>query len=465
MTARPDPDRTVAVGGPLTELERRPLIDADGRRLLESLLEHEHAPRYNHTCGDRLTAERLAAVRQLDARTRTAIGFLPGRPPPWVAPFVARVTSTVPAYRRGPVPPRFEDVPTIGRSELIADPYAFVPDDHPLDAMVVFTTTGTTDGRLAYIASTPEATAGYAVMLRAALRPYGITLDGGPGRTAVAQICWQRSTYTYASVSSFLDQAALLKLNLNPDEWRHPDDEIAFLDQVDPEVLTGDPVAFARLADLPVSIRPKALLSTAMALLPGLRARLEERFGCPAIDVYGMNEAGPIAAALPDGTAHGLLQPELYVEILDTGGRPCAEGERGEITITGGFNEAFPLLRYRTGDHAALERRGSKSVLVGLEGRAPVPLRTADGRAVNTIDVTVALRRLPLARFTVHQRADRALDVAVDTGRPGDPAPDPALVGSIEAALTELFGPVPISVTSLDGAPERVTYSSDLPAT
>ena len=110
----------------------------------------------------------------------------------------------------------------------------------------------------------------------------------------MAQICWQRSTYTYASVSSFLDQAALLKLNLNPAEWRHPDDEIAFLDDVAPEVLTGDPVAFARLADVPVSIRPKALLSTAMALLPGLRARLEERFGCPAIDVYGMNEAGNI---------------------------------------------------------------------------------------------------------------------------------------------------------------------------
>ena len=451
-------------GEMLTEAERRPLIDADGRRLLESLLEHRHAPRYNHTCGDRLTADRLAAVRELDARTRTAIGFRPGQPPPWVAGFVARVASTVPAYRRGPVPARFEDLPTIGRAALIADPYSFVPDDHPLDAMVVFTTTGTTDGRLAYIPSTPEATAAYSVMLRAALRLHGLTLEGGPGRTAVAQICWQRSTYTYASVSSFLDQAALLKLNLNPGEWRRPDDEIAFLDDVAPEVLTGDPVAFARLADLPVSIRPKALLSTAMALLPGLRARLEERFGCPAIDVYGMNEAGPIAAALPDGSGHGLLQPELYVEILDPEGRPCAEGARGEITLTGGFNAAFPLLRYRTGDHAALERRGSMPVLVGLEGRAPVPLRSVDGRAVNTIDVTVALRRLPLARFAVHQRADRSLDVAVDTGRAGGPAPDATLVASIEAALTDLFGAVAIRVGSLAGAPERVTYSSDLPA-
>ena len=450
----------------LTEAQRRPLIDADGRRLLQSLLEHDHAPRYNHTCGDRLTAAGLAEVRDLDARTRAATGFRPNEPPAWVTPFVARVMGTVPAYRRlGPAPARLEDVPTTGRAELIADPYSFVPDDHPLDDLVVFTTTGTTDGRLAYIPSTPVATAAYAVMLRAALRLHGLTLDGGPGRAAVAQICWQRSTYTYASVSTFLDQAALVKLNLNPTEWRRPDDEVAFLDAIDPEVLTGDPVAFARLADLPVAIRPKALLSTAMALLPGLRDTLQERFGCPAIDVYGMNEAGPVAAALADGSGHALLQPELYVEILDADGRPCAPGERGEITLTGGFNSAFPLLRYRTGDHAALEARGSLPVLVGLEGRAPVPLQSADGRAVNTIDVTVALRRLPLARFTVHQRADRGLEVGLDPGGAAGAVLDPALVAAVESALTELFGAVPVAVAPLAGAPERVTYSSALAPT
>ena len=448
----------------LTEAQRRPLIDDDGRRLLRDLLEHDHAPRYNHTCGDRLTVAGLAEVRDLDARTRAATGFRPGEPPSWATAYVARAMRTVPAYRRlGPAPARFTDVPTTDRAALVADPYSFVPDDHPLEDLVVFTTTGTTDGRLAYIPSTPVATAASSVMLRAALRLHGLTLDGGAGRTAVAQICWQRSTYTYVSISTFLDQGALLKLNLNPSEWRRPDDEVAFLDALDPEVLTGDPVAFARLADLPVRIRPKALLSTAMALLPGLRDRLQARFGCPAIDIYGMNEAGPVAAALPDGSGHALLQPELYLEILDADGRPCPPGERGEITLTGGFNSAFPLLRYRTGDHAALDARGSLPVLVGLDGRAPVPLQTADGRAVNTIDVTVALRRLPLARFTVHQRADRSLDVALDMGSSSSAVPlDPSLVAGVETALGELFGSVPVTITPLTG-PERVTYSSAIP--
>ena len=40
-----------------------------------------------------------------------------------------------------------------------------------------------------------------------------------------------------------------------------------------------------------------------MSLLPGLRARLEERFKCPVLDLYSMNEAGPLAVA--DASAGG----------------------------------------------------------------------------------------------------------------------------------------------------------------
>ncbi len=37
-----------------------------------------------------------------------------------------------------------------------------------------------------------------------------------------------------------------------------------------------------------------------MALLPGLRRRLEERFACPVADLYSMNEAGPVAVFDPE---------------------------------------------------------------------------------------------------------------------------------------------------------------------
>ncbi len=454
------PPPGVRPGRPLTEAQRRPLIDADGHELLAALLEHEHAPRYNHTCGDRLGAAGLAAVRAFDIETATAVAFGPDQIPPWVPSFAATVTTTVPIYRRyGADPARFTDIPTTGREDLVREPWSFVPDDHRLDDMVVFTTTGTTDGQLAYVASTPAATASYAVLLRAALRTRGLTLEGGPGTTAVAQVCWQASTYTYASVSSFLGQAAILKLNLNPTQWRRPEDVVAFLDAIAPEVVTGDPVAFAHLATLDTAIAPKALLSSAMALTAGLQGELEARFGCPVIDIYGMNEAGPIAAALPDGSGHVLLQPRLFVEVLDPHGRPCPPGVRGEITLTGGFNTALPLLRYRTGDHAALAWRGGQPVLVDLQGRAPVPFAALDGRALNTIDVTIALRRSSLARYTLHQNADLSLVLGLDA--PG--GPDASTRATLVDALHELFGPVEVTVVSIANEPERVTYSTAVP--
>src|SRR5207253_11178665 len=125
--------------------------------------------------------------------------------------------------------------------------------------------------------------------------------------------------------------------------WRHPDDRAKYLDALAPEVITGDPLSFAELATLPLRWRPRALLSTSMALRPALRRTLEERFGCPVLDLYSLNEAGPVAVFDDRAGGHVLLQPRMYVEILDRAGRPVPPGERGEVTLTGGFNPCLPL--------------------------------------------------------------------------------------------------------------------------
>src|SRR5207248_2528256 len=147
---------------------------------------------------------------------------------------------------------------------------------------------------------------------------------------------FQQSTWTYASTLPTLAQAGFAKVNLNPADWNDLADRAKFLDACNAEIYTGDPLAFSELARLPLQSRPKALISTAMALLPGLARQLEAHFGCPVIDLYSSNETGPIAAGGPDG--HVLLQPRLYVEILDAEGTPCKAGQRGEITVSGGFN-------------------------------------------------------------------------------------------------------------------------------
>ena len=415
----------------LTEIERYPWLTDDSRRLLEWLHEHPHAPRYNHHCGDRLTVAGLEGVRQFEQELTIAPpAWAPGQLPAWVPAFAADCFRDVPFYRRhGARPTDFVDIPTCSRAELSREPWAFVPDSQPLDDLLVYHTSGATGHPLS-ILSHPVVASSYLPLLRAALDLHGVKLDGGPSRVSILLICFQQRTFTYASVSSFLDGAGFAKINLNPADWRDTADRARFIDDCQPEILTGDPLSFAELARLPIHHKPRALISTAMQLLPGLRAELEARFDCPVVDLYAMNEAGPIAAGTAQGYA--LLQPHLYVETLDEAGHPCAPGERGEVTLTGGFNPFIPLLRYRTGDTASLQFNGSRPMLRDLEGRQPVVFQGSAGQQINNIDITGALKHFALPQFQLHQAANGALTLTLPVGGGNREA--------VRAALLTLFG-------------------------
>jgi phenylacetate-CoA ligase len=446
----------------LTEAQRYPLMTEDGRRLLRWLHECDYAPRYNHHCGPRLTAEGLGRVQAFEAEVRRAPPrWAPGTLPTWVPEFTAFCLRDVPFYRRyGPLPERFADLPSCRRANLSRGPWSFVPDSQPLDDLIVYCTSGTT-GHPLNVLSHPETAACYLPLLRAALGRHGVTLAGGAGTVACLLICFQQSTFTYATVSPFLDFAGFAKINLNRADWRQPEAVAKFIDACHPEIFTGDPLSFAELAQLPLSTGPKALVSTAMALLPGLRQALTAHFGCPVLDTYSLNEAGLVAVVEPSGGL-GLLQPRLYVEILDEDDRPCPPGVRGEIALTGGYNPFVPLLRYRTGDYACLVYEDDQPVLMDLEGRPPTTFRTPGGAIVNNVDVSLALRDYALPRFTLHQAADGALRLRL----PGEY--EYAQREQVRAALLQLFG-ADQHLTIEDLAPgppsgKLIQYTSDYAA-
>jgi phenylacetate-CoA ligase len=86
----------------------------------------------------------------------------------------------------------------------------------------------------------------------------------------------------------------------------------------------------------------------------GLREKLERAWGIDACDIYGLSEViGPgVAAECRQGKgALHVFDDVFYPEIVDgDSGRPVAAGERGELVLTTLSKEAFPVLRYRTGD-------------------------------------------------------------------------------------------------------------------
>jgi len=85
-----------------------------------------------------------------------------------------------------------------------------------------------------------------------------------------------------------------------------------------------------------------------------MRAKLEDAWGIDACDVYGLSEViGPgVAAECREGKgALHVFDDHFYPELIhpDTGAA-VEPGERGELVLTTLTKEAFPVLRYRTGD-------------------------------------------------------------------------------------------------------------------
>ncbi len=460
----------------MTDTARFPLLTSHGRTMLQRLREHPHAPRYTAQSGHRLTAEYLQRVRDYEAELNVAtIGWEPGAYPAWLDDFLTLCFDDVPFYRRyGDRPALFTDLPTTDRADLSREPWAFVPDSAPLADLIINATSGTT-GHPLVIPSHPVVGACYTPLIKAALRRYGIELTSGRGQVACILVGYQRKSFTYPSVTPHQDEAGHLKLNLHPADWRDPADRAAFLDDCNPEIYTGDPIAFAELAQLPLAHYPKALVSTAMMLTPALREQLQAHFGCPVLDMYGMNECGPIAVRLPPanggdqaGGGHVLLQHRLFVEILDPSGCPCPPGVRGEVTLTGGLNFFVPLLRYRTNDYASLEWRAGQPTLVGLQGRPPVIYRRginrtgvqlnapADGETLNNLDITGILKQFALPQYTLHQNTDGSLHLKLLRAT--------ANLAAVRAALLTLFGPdQALTLEEVNDFGDKVIqYTSDL---
>lgn len=411
--------------------ERYPTLTDAGREMLRFLQEQPHAPKYRNQSGNRLLPSDILEYQRFEQEVLDSrISWRPREVPDFALERAEACYRSVPHFRkRGTRPKHFEDIPPTRRGDLSRDIAPFVPDELPLDRVINFSTTGLT-GEPLLLPSHPVVPAKYLALLKKALRYRSIELSHSRGQVGVVLVGYQRPCFTYVSVTPMMGESGLAKINLDLEDWNEPEDRERYLDALNPEIYTGDPIGFAALASLPLRTRPRAMISTSMTLLEGFRQQLESHFGCPVLDIYSMNEAGTISVA--DGPGHRLLQPSLYVEILDEEGNVLPAGTRGEVTLTGGFNHYLPLLRYRTGDFAALEQIRGEPVLLGLEGRPPVMYQDHAGQWFNNINVTHQLKRFPISQFCLHQHRDRSVTVKIRDER--------LSAEQIHDALEQLFG-------------------------
>jgi phenylacetate-CoA ligase len=431
--------------------ERHPLIGESGLRMLRRLREHPDAPRFNYATGDRLRAEdlpQLAAYRERIASERGPSAAAPS------AQIVARAATwreTVPLYRRilpagADLAREWQSLPTTSRADFARAPWEFVPDDQPLDRLVIYRTAGTT-GHPISVPHHPIAIRCYEPLIEEALARHGVHPRFAADRVAAFLIGAQIRTYTYTAILHAWGGAGFAKLNIRPADWPREDSARRYVAEFSPALLTGDPISFAQMLRQDIDARPLALITTSVALSPGLREKLRARYRAPVIDWYSLVETGPIGYLCPrDANAYHLLPPDIHVEALRPDGSAAAAGERGEIAVTGGRNPFAPLLRYRTGDYGRIERGpcacGDPTPrLVELEGRSATLFRSGDGTPVSTVDLSRLLREHPLLLHEFVQHGDGRCELVI---RPlPDARPDPA---RIEADLRGALGDVPLAI-------------------
>jgi phenylacetate-CoA ligase len=83
---------------------------------------------------------------------------------------------------------------------------------------------------------------------------------------------------------------------------------------------------------------------------------IEAAWGAKVYSTYGVTELANSLCECDAGMGGHLHSDQLHLEVVDDQGRLLADGEIGEVVATTFGVEAMPLIRYRTGDCAALFR-------------------------------------------------------------------------------------------------------------
>ena len=418
--------------------ERTPLLTKAGQENLKRIKEHEAAPRWNVSIGDRLEKADLVAYDTFRKRVFSYEALLP-KVPAHIVEWVTLQREKVNLFRQA-LPTGFDvekdwaHIPTMCREDIATRPEDIVPRGESLDRLIVYDTSGTT-GHALVVPHHPRAVALNHALAEYALFKHGIEPNFSANDVACLNICAQRKTHVFCNVFTVWNEAGFAKINLNPKDWAGGKKAArTFIKDMSPLFVTADPVSLVETMKWEIPLRPALIISTALSLAEELKAQLEDYFCCPIVDWYSTTETGPIAYSIAGKRGLFFLAPDLYVEIVNEEGVPLPPGDVGEITVTGGRNPYLPLLRYRTGDYGKISTNPLR--LSQFIGRKIVFFQATDGSIVNTVDISREMRLVsPFVQHEFIQKKDGACQLKIR----------PALnanisIPAMERAIKGIFG-------------------------
>lgn len=285
--------------------------------------------------------------------------------------------------------------PLLPKQQLRADPASFVRDDPPRQ-LVTEHTSGTTATPLTLTISREEYREWYALFEARWRRWYGVSrhdrwaIVGGqpvvpPGATAPPFWVWNAA----------MRQLYLSSYHVAPHTAAS---YVQAIGQHRVEYMLGYPSSMHALAEAcrAAGLRPEPLrvvIANAEPVLDHQREVIEEVFGCPVRETYGMAEFVAAASECEHGRLH--LWPEVgALEVLQPDGdEPVPDGAMGRLVCTGLLNRTMPLIRYIVGDAGAVAPADESCpcgrtlpILRSVEGRIDDLVRTPDGRLIGRLD-------------------------------------------------------------------------------
>ncbi|MFN7918471.1 MAG: AMP-binding protein [Bryobacteraceae bacterium] len=192
-----------------------------------------------------------------------------------------------------------------------------------------------------------------------------------------------------------------------------------------------------RAAETGWNRRLDTVVTWADTLYPQYRAAIENTFGAPVFDTYGVSEGMQIAAQCGHGLTYHVNMLDTIVELVDAHGYPVPPGQPGRVILTRLHAGAMPFIRYEVGDVAVAGAAQPCScgrdteTLEGIQGRETDLVVSPSGRTYTVHFFMDRLEQMPEIReFQVVNRGQGRLLVRMVAQGP---------VGTLERTVESLL--------------------------
>jgi phenylacetate-CoA ligase len=339
----------------------------------------------------------------------------------------------IPAYRASRHIRTFRDLPFCDKESLRAEPVSFIRREGDFADVRATETSGTTGPPVTILYSPQFYLEDLHLTVRKMVSVAGANL--GPERfptfCTYVDLRDARRDIEHVTVDPTGHVGVTLRLLIDESDGATLGRFFRLLQLLRPAVIGSRPHVFEMLnayAALVPGINrysPRCVISAGSFLSPRSRRETQELFGADVFVSYGLTEFSLVAFECRERNGYHVDETSILLEVIDRDGQPVADGDEGELVLSSLANRTMPLLRYRTGDVGAVDRRpcrcgGPGTRITSVRGRRAECFRFRSGVQLAPARFQSLSWAFPIVDFRVVQPGFERLEVLVEPSSPCD---------------------------------------------